>query len=151
LILIYNDGSTNPAIPSQDVSLTDGNCSLTIPSSSNLLERTTTSPTTTNSSYPPDLNWTNGGSWNPLAMSNTDDSFQLPNIVTGAPYHSISWGNNTNGTIIYFSGTAAGKVFSMVNSVSNDWNLQANWQSGNIFVNETPGQIAMRTFYGSIQ
>jgi gliding motility-associated-like protein len=139
LILIYNDGSTNPAIPSQDISLTDGNCSLTIPSSSNLLEKTTTSPTTTNSNYPPDVNWSSGGSWNPLAMSNTDDSFQIPNTNGGAPYHAVSWGNNTNGTIIYFSGSAAGKVFSMVNSVSNDWNLQTNWASGDIFVNETPG------------
>ena len=139
LILIYNDGSTNPGVPSDDLSLTDGNCTLIIPSSSTLLEKTTVSPSTTNSSYPPDASWVAGGSWNPLAMSNTNDSFQLPNIITGIPNHSVSWGNNTNGTGIYFSGSAAGKVFSFVNTVSNVWTSQANWASGDIFVNETPG------------
>jgi gliding motility-associated-like protein len=139
IILIYNEGSTNPGIPSDDSSLSDGNCLLVLPSTSTLLEKTTVSPTTTNSSYPPDASWVTGGSWNPLAMSNTDDSFQLPNILTGIPNHSVSWGNNTNGAGIYFSGSAAGKVFSFVNTVSNVWTSQANWASGDIFVNETPG------------
>lgn len=139
IILIYNEGSTNPGIPSDDSSLSDGNCLLVLPSNSTLLEKTTVSPNTTNSSYPADPSWTNGGSWNSLAMSNTDDSFQLPNILTGIPNHSVSWGNNTNGSGIYFSGTAAGKVFSFVNTVSNVWTLQANWTSGDIFINETPG------------
>jgi len=153
IILIYNDGSTNAGIPSDDSSLTDGNCLLVIPSSSNLLEKTTASPTTANSAYPPDPSWTIGGSWNPLAMSNTDDSFQLPNIITGIPNHSVSWGNNSNGTGIYFSGTATGKVFSFVNTISNNWSLQANWASGDIFVNETPGipnNAANNTWIGSM-
>ena len=139
IILIYNDGSPNPAIPSDDTSLSDGNCLLVIPASSNLFEKTTVSPTTTSTTYPPDASWSLGGSWNPLAMSNTDDSFQLPNALTGFPNHSVSWGNNTNGTGIYFSGSAAGKVFSFMNTVSNVWTSQANWASGDVSVNETPG------------
>lgn len=139
-IVIYNEASPNSALPPNDLSLTDGNCRLIIPASSTLLEKTVVSPTTTNSAYPPDPDWTSGGAWNQLAMANSDDSFQVPTIPsTGIPFHSVSWGNNSNNTIIYFSGTAAGKVFSFTNNTSNNWNTQANWTSGTVGVNETPG------------
>ena len=121
--------------------MTDGNCRLIIPSSSTLLEKTTLSPTTTNQSYPlNDNDWTSGGSWSPLAMSNSDDSFQVPNIPsTGVPFHSVSWGNNTNNTLVYFAGSAAGIVFSFTNTNSNDWNLVSNWTSANVTTGQTPG------------
>jgi gliding motility-associated-like protein len=139
-IVIYNEASPNSALPPNDLSLTDGNCRLIIPASSTLLEKTIVSPTTTNAAYPPDPDWTSGGAWNQLAMANSDDSFQVPTIPsTGIPFHSVSWGNNSNNTIIYFSGTAAGKVFSFTNNTSNNWNTQANWTSGTVGVNETPG------------
>ena len=141
IILIYNSSSVNPSIPADDVSLTDGNCSLIIPSSSNLLERTTVSPTVSITSYPSNASWVSGGSWDPLAMSNSDDSFQLPNSITGLPNHAVSWGNNTNGSIIYFSGGAGSKVFSFMNTISNDWNEQGNWLSASVTnaSSETPG------------
>jgi gliding motility-associated-like protein len=105
-----------------------------------LLEKTTVSPTTTNQAYPPDINWSVGGSWSPLAMSNTDDSFQVPNIPsTGVPFHSVSWGNNINNSIVYFAGSAAGKVFSFTNTTSNNWNLVANWTSADVATGQTPG------------
>lgn len=139
-IVIYNDASPNSSLPPNDLSLTDGNCRLIIPCSSNLLEKTSVSPTTTNASYPPDPDWTSGGAWSQLAMANSDDSFQVPTIPsTGIPFHSISWGNNTSNAIIYFSGSAVGKVFSFTNNTSNNWNTQANWTSGTVGVNETPG------------
>ena len=139
-IVIYNETSHNAALPPNDLSLTDGNCRLIIPASSTLLEKTTVSPTTTNTAYPPDPDWTSGGAWNQLAMANSDDSFQVPTIPsTGIPFHSVSWGNNSNNTIIYFSGSASGKVFSFTNNTSNNWNTQANWTAGNVGVNETPG------------
>jgi gliding motility-associated-like protein len=139
-IVIYNDASPNISLPPDDISTTDGNCRLVIPSSSTLLEKTTVSPTTTNQAYPPDINWTVGGSWSPLAMSNTDDSFQVPNIPsTGVPFHSVSWGNNTNNAIVYFAGSAAGKVFSFTNTTSNNWNLVANWTSADVATGQTPG------------
>jgi gliding motility-associated-like protein len=55
--------------------------------------------------------------------------------------HAVSWGNNTNGSIIYFSGGAGSKVFSFMNTISNDWNLQGNWLSASTTVigSETPG------------
>jgi gliding motility-associated-like protein len=139
-IVIYNDASPNTSLPADDISTTDGNCRLVIPSSSMLLEKTTVSPTTTNQSYPPDVNWTAGGSWSPLAMANTDDSFQVPNIPsTGVPFHSVSWGNNINNAIVYFAGSAAGKVFSFTNTTSNDWNLVSNWTSSAVATGQTPG------------
>lgn len=139
-IVIYNNASPNNNLPPDDISMTDGNCRLIIPASSNLLEKTSVSPTTSITTYPPDPDWTTGGSWAPLSMNNSYDSFQIPDLANnGIPLHSVSWGNNTNGAIIYFAGSASGLVFSFTNQVSNDWNNQANWTSGTVPGNETPG------------
>jgi gliding motility-associated-like protein len=139
-IVIYNEASPNTSLPPNDLSLTDGNCRLIIPASSTLLESTTVSPTTTISTYPPNASWVAGGSWSQVAMANGGDSFQVPTIPsTGIPFHSVSWGNNSTNTIIYFAGSAAGKVFSFTNNSSNNWNTQTNWTSGTVGVDETPG------------
>jgi len=139
-IVVYNSTDPNSSLPPDDISTTDGNCRLIIPSNSNLLEKTVVSPTTTITTYPPDSDWTSGGSWSPLSMNNTNDSFLIPNLSSnGVPLHSVSWGNNSNNTIIYFSGSASGKVFSFENTISNNWNSQANWVSGTVAVNQTPG------------
>ncbi len=153
-IVIYNDASPNTSLPPDDNTMADGNCRLVIPSSSMLLEKTTVSPTTTNQAYPPDANWTLGGSWSPLAMANSDDSFQVPNIPsTGVPFHSVSWGNNSTNAIVYFAGSAAGKVFSFTNTTSNDWNLVANWTSADVATSQTPGvanNVANDAWIGSM-
>ena len=140
-IVIYNAGSPNTSLPADDISLIDGNCRLIIPSSSTLLEKTTLIPNTNDQTYPlNDSDWTSGGSWSPLAMSNSDDSFQVPNIPsTGVPFHSVSWGNNTSNTLVYFPGSAAGIVYSFTNTNSNDWNLVSNWTSANLATGQTPG------------
>ena len=139
-IVIYNNTSPNSSLPPDDTSLIDGNCRLIIPANSNLLEKTTVSPTTTNSAYPPNGSWITGGSWATLAMANTDDSFQVPNIpANGLPFHSVSWGNNTQNTLVYFAGSAASKVFSFTNNTSNNWNLTTNWTSADISTAQTPG------------
>lgn len=140
LIVIYNDASPNSALPPDDLSMQDGNCRLVIPANSTLLEKTTTSPTLTNSNYPPDINWTTGGNWATLAMANSDDSFQVQLYPTSAaPFHAVSWGNNTTNALIYFAGSAASKVFSFTNNTSNDWNLVANWTSAAVATGQTPG------------
>lgn len=141
LIVVYNNGERNPAIPPDDLSLTDGNCRLIIPVNSNLFEGQTTSPTNAIATYPANPNWiVGGGTWSQLGMANSGDSFQVRlNINAGAPLHSVSWGNNSSNNIIYFSGAAGGKVFSMTNTTTNDPAIQANWTSGNVGTNETPG------------
>lgn len=141
LITIYNDADLNPQIGTPDTIVDDNNCNLIIPVSSILFDRHASSPNNTSSSY---LNtgWTAGGSWWSVGMSNSNDSFLTiepsspPNIT-----HGISWGNNNVNNMIYFNGSASGKVFSFINSISNDPYIQANWSSDLCSNgNETPGQ-----------
>lgn len=141
LIVVYNDADRNAAIPPDDISTSDGNCRLILPASSNLLEGQNSSPTASNNSYPVAGTWVvGGGTWNSVSMNNSNDSFLVtPGIGTTTPLHAVSWGNNTTNTIIYFAGAASGKVFSMTNNTNNDPTLQANWTSGDVGVNETPG------------
>jgi gliding motility-associated-like protein len=139
IIVVYNDSDPNPLIPPIDLSLSDGNCRLIIPVSSNLLEWQTETPTTSSTSYSAS-SWTTGGSsWSPLGMANSDDSFQIrSNTLDATPDHSVSWGNNTTNNIIYFP-SAGGKVFSFTNNFSNDFNTQVNWTEGIVGTDETPG------------
>lgn len=140
IILIYDNTNANTNLPADDLLLTDGNCKLVIPINSTLFEKATVSPTSTNSAYPPSASWTTGSNWSPLGMANGGDSFQLPLSTNSTiPFHAISWGNNTTNPIIYFAGSAAGTVFSFKNTVSNNWNTQANWAAGTNSSDETPG------------
>ncbi len=139
LIVIYNSNDVNPALPPNDLSMTDGNCSLIIPINSVLFEGQSTSPTSGNASYPA-TGWVAGGSaWNQIAMSNTNDSFQTRmNATATGPIHAVNWGNNTTNSTIYFP-SAGGNVFYMSNTADNNPLLQANWAQGAVGVDETPG------------
>lgn len=140
IILIYDNTSANTNLPADDLLLTDGNCKLVIPINSTLFEKATVSPTSTNSAYPPSASWTTGTTWSPLGMANPGDSFQLPlSTNTTVPFHAVSWGSNSTNPIIYFAGNAGNTVFSFKNTVSNNWNTQANWASGSNSSDETPG------------
>ena len=142
LIVIYNDGDPNTSIPAQDLSVSDGNCRLIIPVSSNLLEYQNTSPSSTSSTYPT-TGWIAGGSlWNPLGMSNSDDSFQIYSATnTTTPIMGVSWGNNNTNNVIYFTGPSSNKVYYFNNSLSNNPLIQANWTEGTCSGpnNQTPG------------
>ena len=140
LILIYNDEDfDNSIIPAQDLSLTDGNCRLIIPVSSNLIEKNDL-PNSSSSAYP-STGWSSGGVWGKIGMANSGDSFQIYSATnTTTPVHSVSWGNNTQNNIIYFSGAAGGKVFCATNNTSTDMSLQTNWSSLAVnSTNQTPG------------
>jgi gliding motility-associated-like protein len=138
MILIYNDADINALVPAIDLSMADGNCKLVIPiSDCTLLERHTTLPAVGTPAYPT-TGYTNCGNWTPVSMANGDDSFQTVN-ATGGIVHSVSWGNNNLSTVIYFAGSAAGKVAVMNNSVDNNPANQANWTFMNVPGNETPG------------
>ena len=141
IIVVYNDSDVNPVLPPDDVSMVDGNCTLIIPINSMLFEGQSTSPTSAVSTYPASGLWIAGaGNWSQVAMSNTNDSFQIQSgLAANSAYtHAVSWGNNTTGSIIYFA-TASGNVFSMTNTVDNNAMLQANWTQGSVGVDETPG------------
>lgn len=156
LIVIYDNTDINPLMPAQDISLTDGNCRLVIPINSMLFEAQGISPSTSVTTYPGSASWIAGaGDWGAhIAMSNANDSFQIrQNISSGSALHSVSWGNNTNNNQIYFSGSASSKVFSMMNTVSNNSFIQSNWSSGTVGVNETPGlanSVANDAWLGSM-
>jgi len=139
IIVIYNDIDINPAIPAQDLSLTDGNCVLVIPvSNCTLLEKHSSQPAVANPIYPTS-GLTTCGLWATVGMANADDSFQTVN-PSGVSVHSVSWGNNTNSTIIYFAGSSAGSVAWNANSTNTNPATQANWTRTAVAGNETPGQ-----------
>ncbi|WP_343636712.1 gliding motility-associated C-terminal domain-containing protein [Fluviicola sp.] len=140
MIVVYNDNDRNTAIPPDDLSMSDGNCRLIIPVNSNLLEGQSISPAAGNTAYPTTGWFAGAGTWNQVAMSNSGDSFLIMTSISAAsPSHAVSYGNNSTNAIIYFSGGASGKVFSMTNNTNNNPSLQANWTSGNVGTNETPG------------
>jgi gliding motility-associated-like protein len=139
LILIYNTTDLNPLIPANDASMSDNNCKLVLPVTSNLLEGQGTAPTSTVATYPT-TGWTaGGGTWSMVGMANGGDSFQIRSTTAStSPTFSVSWGNNTTNAQIYFT-TAATAVFSFTNQSDNDPLNQANWTNGVAGTNETPG------------
>lgn len=138
LILIYNDADLNTSVPAADLSMSDGNCTLVIPiSNCTLFERHTTQPSTTVSAYPTS-GFTPCGSWTNISMANSDDSFQAVD-PSGNTVFSVSWGNNTLATNIYFSGSQAGMVCSLTNAADNNPFNQSNWVSQAVSGNQTPG------------
>jgi gliding motility-associated-like protein len=141
LILIYNDQDLNVTVPSNDNSLTDGNCRLVLPISSTLFENQTVSPTTANTSYPTS-GWLPGGSWGPISMANGGDSFQVydPSSLT-IPVHGVSWVNNNVNNIIYFGTSATNSVYYFGNVLNNDPSNQSNWIVGTCSApdNQSPG------------
>jgi gliding motility-associated-like protein len=140
IIVIYNDNDINPALPANDVSMTDGNCRLILPANSMLLEGQSASPSSANPYVYPASGWLAGaGNWSQVAMSNSNDSFQIrANSNSSTPSYWVSWGNNSVNSTVYFS-SAGGAVFSFTNNSGINPSLQANWTLGSVGVNETPG------------
>ncbi len=138
LIVIHNDADVNVAVPATDLSLGDGNCRLVIPvSNCTLLERHATLPSTASSAYPVS-GFSACGLWSCTSMANGDDSYQTVDPA-GNLFHSVSWGNNTLSTIIYFAGSSAGMVALMANTIDNNITTQANWTRVAVAGNESPG------------
>jgi len=130
LILIYDVSTANPAIPPQDLSSSDGNCTFVIPITSTLFERHETRPDPNGNNSYTNTGWLSGGLWSLITMQNDDDSFQLrdPANLT-VPVHAVSYGNNTFNNFIYFSGSASGLAYQCVNTTSNSLFDQTNWIS----------------------
>ncbi len=130
IILIYNDGDTNADIPADDLNKDDGNCRLVIPISSSLFERNETVPNSSNSSYP-SSGWVSGGNWTVVSMSNSNDSYQIRDANNlSSPVHSVSYGNNTSGTIIYFAGSGGNIAYYFNNTNDDNPFTQNNWIAG---------------------
>lgn len=137
IILIYNDGDPNPAIPADDLSLNDGNCQIIAPISSTLFELNGTTPGAVACSYP-SSGWTPGGSWSNTLLANSGDCARIVNLA-GCEVFSVCWGSNNQNNLIYFSGSGSQKVWYFNDG---DPNLNANWTSGNASPSpgdQTPG------------
>ncbi len=143
IIVFYNDGDVNAAIPAADETDANGDCVYIIPYNSTNLEHTTSIPNLTNTSYTP-ATYTSGGNWNTVIMQNDNDTYQLiaPTDLT-THYHAVSWGNNNFGYSafapdrIYFSGSTAGEVMYMANTTNNDPFSNSIFANGVNWINET--------------
>lgn len=136
-ILIYNNNDPNGAVPLDDISMTDGNCSLVIPANSTLFEHHTSAPSTSNSSYST-TGWNSGGSWTTVSLANSEDGFQIyaPSNTT-TPVFSIGWGPATSlGDIYMGSSSTSGDVM-----YATDCNFltQSSWTLGSASTDQTPG------------
>ncbi|WP_258540970.1 T9SS type B sorting domain-containing protein [Parvicella tangerina] len=105
IIVIYNDADPNVELPGDDTSLSDGNCSIIAPISSNsLFETNATTPGDVACSYPA-TGWTAGGNWTNIVMANGGDCFRLVDLG-GCEVFSLCWDDNNANNLIYFSGGA---------------------------------------------
>ncbi len=128
IILVYNGQDFNPSIPPDDVSLTDGNCSIIVDLGNlTYFEFTQTTPGDVACSYPntgwgtdPTPNWSN------IAMSNTGDCSRIVDI-NGCEVFSVCYGSCNQNTLIYFGGSGTHKVWSFG---GGDPFNQSNWTSG---------------------
>ena len=141
-ITIYNDTDPPPGLPADDLSLTDGNCSLIIPISSALFEGHSSQPVSTGPNTYATGGWASGASWGDIQMGNDDDSFQIRANGSSSPIHAISWGNNASSpnAIITVSGGVGGQTVYFTNSLGNgDYFDQNNYSVGSAAADQTPG------------
>lgn len=131
IIVVYNDNDPNNQLPADDLSLTDGNCSLVVPISSSFFEKNNTTPGAVACDYPPN-GWTSGGTWSGITMANGADCFRIVDLL-GCEVFSVCWSSNNQNTMVYFSGGATSSS-SATNTVyyfnNGDPTLSSNWSIG---------------------
>ena len=132
IIVIYNDADPNVELPSNDLSLADGNCAIVAPiSDPNLFETNSVTPGAIACSYPA-TGWTPGGNWTNIVMANGGDCFRIVDLA-GCEVFSLCWDDNNLNNMIYFpggstSGTSATNTVYYFND--GDPTDQANWTVG---------------------
>ncbi|MFN8165535.1 MAG: hypothetical protein U0X76_05040 [Bacteroidia bacterium] len=138
IILIYNGADRNPAIPPDDISMADNNCTIIAPiNSTTLFESNTTTPGAVACSYPA-TGWTAGGNWNNTVLANPADCARIVNLA-GCEVFSLCYGTDNLNNLIYFPGTG-GQTCWYFNDV--DPMNQANWSQGSASPSpgdQTPG------------
>lgn len=143
LILIYNDAEMGAAVSAltPDVSDANADCRYIVPVSSNVLEKNTTQPSTSTTSYTtPAPTYSTTGTWTQLGMANGGDAFHTVSPANyGVPYHAIGWGSNSAQVDVYYSNAQGQRNIYMANLIDNDPYNQANYVNGNTPADETPG------------
>ena len=126
IIVVYNNTDPNADLPPDDLSLTDGNCTIIAPiDNTTLFERNPTTPGAAACSYPA-TGWVAGGQWSNIGMANGGDCARIVDLA-GCEVFSVCWGNCDQNNLIYFAGSGTDDVW-FFNDV--DPLLQVNWTEG---------------------
>ncbi|HAP68405.1 MAG TPA: hypothetical protein DCR04_01540 [Flavobacteriales bacterium] len=139
IIVIYNDADPNVNLPADDISLTDGNCSIVAPiSNTSLFEQNLTTPGGAACSYPT-TGWTAGGDWELTFLANSGDCARLVDL-SGCEVFSVCWASCNLNTVIYFDSNGSGSQNVWLFN-DGDPNTQSNWSEGMTtgISAETPG------------
>jgi gliding motility-associated-like protein len=140
IIVIYNDADPNPSMPANDISLSDGNCSIIAPiSNTALFEQNGTTPGAIACSYPA-TGWLAGGTWSNTILANTGDCARIVNLA-GCEVFSVCWAANNLNNLIYFNSGGSGSQNVWFFNNGNP-NSQANWSEGSTTIGggvQTPG------------
>lgn len=129
LILIHNGADPNPAVPVEDVSLTDGNCAIVV-SANDLayFEYTNTTPEPLFCSYPatgwgsdPTPTWLSN-----LALANTGDCFRIAG-TDGCEVFSFCYGNVLQNATVAIGGNGTNRVWWFN---GGDPTIATNWSFG---------------------
>ena len=126
MITVYNGAEINVDMPPDDLNINDGNCRLVIPIENTVLfESNTNTPGAVFCDYP-DIGWTSGGVWSRIGMRNAGDCIRLVNL-TGCEVFSLSYGDISLNSTIYFEGSGIDNVFYFA---GNDPYNQTDWLQG---------------------
>jgi len=125
-ITVYNGTDPNIDLPVNDLDINDGNCNLVLPiENSTLFETNPNTPGAIVCDYP-NLGWSPGGIWSRIGMRNGGDCIRLVDL-TGCEVFSLSYGDISLNSTIYFPGSGTDDVFYF--SGTNPY-LQADWTQG---------------------
>ena len=140
IIVIYNDADPNTSMPANDISLSDGNCSIIAPiSNTALFEQNGTTPGAVACSYPA-TGWIAGGAWSTTLLANTGDCARIVNLA-GCEVFSVCWAAASLNGLIYFNSGGSGSQNVWFFNNGNP-NSQANWTEGSTTIGggvQTPG------------
>ncbi|MDG2154097.1 MAG: hypothetical protein P8K10_09215, partial [Crocinitomicaceae bacterium] len=126
IITVYNGSDPNVDLPGNDFDLDDGNCSLVMPiDNTTYFESNPSTPGAVACSYP-SVGWTPGGVWTRIGMRNGGDCIRIVDL-TGCEVFSLSYGDITANSTIYFAGSGTDDVFYFS---GNDPFNQADWFQG---------------------
>lgn len=142
IILLYNSADVNPSITlAADPTDANNDNVYVVPSTSTLLENTSTTPISPSSaSYVyPAVAYSTGGDWSTIGLANGGDAVIITSAANLATaHHSIAYGSVTTGAsaTIYKSQSGTAKVYFLSD---DQYNVAASYTVGNAPADETPG------------
>jgi len=129
IVLLYNPADRNPAIPPDDLSLTDGDCRVVVSLNDlTYFEFTNTTPAPVPCDYPatgwgmdPTPTWASNA-----ALANTGDCARIADLG-GCQVFSVCYGTANQNQTVYFNGNGTAKVWYFSDG---DPRSTANWGQG---------------------